>query len=68
MRNRISCTARTLGQLDPDMVHSVVGEQVYEIGNEYFTDNRVTILEADSMQIVSEVSGTSCALLPIFGA
>ena len=58
MRNRISCTAQTLHQLEPDMIHAVVGGQVFKLGNQYFTENRVTILEADNMQILAEVSGT----------
>jgi len=40
MRNRISCSAQELGQLDPDMVQSVVGGQVFKIGNQYFSDQR----------------------------
>ena len=58
MRNRISCTAQTLRQLEPDMIHAVVGGQVFKLGNQYFTESRVTILEADNMQILAEVSGT----------
>ena len=58
MRNRISCTAQTLRQLEPDMIHAVVGGQVFKLGNQYFTENRVSILEADNMQILAEVSGT----------
>ncbi len=58
MRNRISCSAQELGQLDPDMVQSVVGGQVFKIGNQYFSDQRVNILEANGMQVVAEVNGT----------
>ena len=58
MRNRISCSAQELGQLDPDMVHSVVGGQVFKIGNQYFSDQRVNIVEADGTQVVAEVNGT----------
>lgn len=58
MRNRISCSAQNLVQLEPDMVLSVVGEHVFNLGSQYFTEDRVTILEANSMQIMSEVSGT----------
>ena len=52
MRNRIACSAQELGQLDPDMVESVVGVQVYNIGNQYFSDQRVTIVEANGTQVV----------------
>jgi len=58
MRNRISCSAQELGQLDPDMVHSVVGGQVFKIGDQYFSDQRVNILEANGTQVVAEVNGT----------
>jgi uncharacterized Zn finger protein len=58
MRNRISCSAQELGQLDPAMVESVVGGQVFKIGNQYFTDQRVNIIEANGTQVVAEVNGT----------
>lgn len=58
MRNRIACSAQELFQLDPEMVQSVVGGQVFKIGNQYFADSRVTILEADSTQVIAEVNGT----------
>ena len=58
MRNRISCSAQELGQLDPDMVQSVVGDQVFKIGNQYFSDQRVSIVEANGTQVIAEVNGT----------
>ncbi|MGD9850810.1 MAG: hypothetical protein AB7T38_06060 [Nitrospirales bacterium] len=58
MRNRIACSAQELFQLDPEMVQSVVGGQVFKIGNQYFADSRVNILEADATQVVAEVNGT----------
>lgn len=58
MRNRIACSAQELFQLDPDMVQSVVGGQVFKIGNQYFADSRVNIVEADATQVVAEVNGT----------
>ncbi len=58
MRNRISCSAQELGQLDPAMVESVVGDQVFKIGNQYFSDQRVNIVEANGTQVVAEVNGT----------
>lgn len=58
MRNRISCSAQELSQLDPDMVESVVGGQVFKIGNQYFSDQRVNIVEANGTQVVAEVNGT----------
>ena len=58
MRNRISCSAQELGQLDPEMVQSVVGGQVFKIGNQYFSDQRVNIVEANGTQVVAEVNGT----------
>jgi len=58
MRNRIPCSARELGQLNPDMVRSVVGGQVFNIGNQYFSDQRVNIVEANGTEVVAEVNGT----------
>ncbi|MDR4494753.1 MAG: hypothetical protein AB7P17_08900 [Nitrospirales bacterium] len=58
MRNRIACSAQELFQLDPEMVQSVVGGQVFKIGNQYFADSRVNILESDATQVVAEVNGT----------
>ncbi len=58
MRNRIACSAQELFQLDPEMVQSVVGGQVFKIGNQYFSDSRVSIQEADATQVVAEVNGT----------
>ena len=57
MRNRISCSAQELSQLDPDMLQSVVGGTVFEIGNEYFSNQRVKILNADRIQVMAEVNG-----------
>ncbi len=58
MRNRISCSAQTLFQLEPDMIRSVVGGQVYGLGHQYFSEERVQVLESDSAQVSAEVSGT----------
>ncbi len=58
MRNRISCSAQKLSQLEPEMVESVVGGHVFKLGNQYFAENRVRILDAHEGQINSEVDGT----------
>jgi hypothetical protein len=57
MKNRISCSAQELNQLDPDMLQSVVGGTIFEIGKQYFTDQRVRILDADKVQVKAEVNG-----------
>jgi hypothetical protein len=57
MKNRISCSAQELNQLDPDMLQSVVGEAIFKYGNQYFSDHRVKILETDRVQVLSEVNG-----------
>jgi hypothetical protein len=57
MRNRISCSAQDLNQLDADMIQSVVGGTVFEEGHQYFSAQRVKILEADQTQITAEVNG-----------
>ncbi|RMH35262.1 MAG: hypothetical protein D6690_09250 [Nitrospirae bacterium] len=58
MRNRIACSAQSLIQLEPGMIQSVVGGQVYKLGNQYFSENRVRILEAEPSQVTAEVNGT----------
>ena len=58
MRNRISCSAQTLTQLQPEMIRSVVGGQVYGLGQQYFTEDRVHILETETGMVSAEVSGT----------
>lgn len=57
MRNRISCSAQELSQLDADMIQSVVGGTVFEEGHQYFSAQRVKILDADQTQITAEVHG-----------
>ncbi|MDH3504287.1 MAG: SWIM zinc finger family protein [Nitrospirota bacterium] len=57
MRNRISCSAQELNQLDAAMLQSVVGGTVFEEGNQYFSAQRVKILDADGTQIMAEVNG-----------
>ena len=58
MRNRISCSASDLKQLEPAMVQSVVGVQVFKLGNQYFNERRVRVLDADAIQVSAEVNGT----------
>ncbi len=58
MRNRIACSAQTLTQLQPEMIRSVVGGQVYRLGNQYFSESRVQILEGSAAMVSAEVSGT----------
>lgn len=58
MRNRIACSAQSLIQLEPGMVQSVVGGQVYKLGHQYFSENRVRILDAAPGEVSAEVTGT----------
>ncbi len=58
MRNRISCSAQKLSQLEPAMLESVVGGHVYKLGIQYLSENRVRIIEAHEGHINSEVDGT----------
>lgn len=58
MRNRISCSAQNLSQLEPDMVKSVVGGRVYKLGSQYRSENRVRIKDAGENHITAEVDGT----------
>ena len=57
MRNKLPCSAQTLSQIQPDMIQSVVGPQVFQLGKEYHSANCVEIIEADDDQILSEVTG-----------
>lgn len=59
MRNRIPCTAARLGLLDPQMIRAVVDGSAFHIGNQYVTENRVRIVQADDVQITSAVIGKS---------
>lgn len=57
MRNKLPCTAQKLSQIQPEMIQSVVGDQVFQLGKEYQSANCVQILESDEDQILSEVTG-----------
>jgi hypothetical protein len=57
MRNKLPCSAQTLSQIQPDMIQSVVGPQIFQLGKEYHSANCVEIIEADDDQILSEVTG-----------
>jgi hypothetical protein len=57
VNNRIACSAHELNQLDPAMLQSVVGGTIFEMGNQYFTDQRVKIVDADKIQVTAEVHG-----------
>jgi len=59
MRNKIPCSAERLSLLDPPMIQSVVDRGAFQIGNQYVTENRVRIVEADESQISSAVIGSS---------
>ena len=57
MLNKISCSAETLEQLTPTSIRSVVGAATYDVGFQYFSENRVQILSADNGSILSQVKG-----------
>src|SRR5438445_10540283 len=57
MLNKISCTAQTLEQLTPTSIRSVVEAETYDLGFQYFSENRVQILSADNAAILSQVKG-----------
>jgi len=57
MLNKISCTAETLEQLTPPSIRSVVGAATYDVGSQYFSENRVQILSAENGSILSQVKG-----------
>ncbi|HKO30057.1 MAG TPA: hypothetical protein VJU54_02875 [Nitrospiraceae bacterium] len=59
MRNKIPCSAERLNLLDPPMIQAVVDRNAFHIGNQYLSENRVRIVEADDAQISSAVIGNS---------
>ena len=59
MRNKIPCSAERLSFLDPPMIQAVVDRNAFHIGNQYLSENRVRIVEADDAQISSAVIGNS---------
>ncbi len=59
MRNKIPCSAERLSLLDPPMIQAVVDRNAFHIGNQYISENRVRIVEADDAQISSAVIGNS---------
>jgi len=59
MRNKIPCSADRLSLLDPPMIQAVVDRNAFHIGNQYLSENRVRIVEADDAQISSAVIGNS---------
>jgi hypothetical protein len=59
MRNKIPCSAERLSLLDPPMIQGVVDRNAFHLGNQYLSENRVRIIEADDSQISSAVIGNS---------
>jgi hypothetical protein len=59
MRNKIPCSAKRLGLLDPQMIQAVSEASAFQIAQQYLTENRVRIVEADDAQITSAVIGNS---------
>ncbi|HEX6949675.1 MAG TPA: hypothetical protein VF127_08735 [Nitrospira sp.] len=59
MRNKIPCSAERLSLLDPPMIQGVVDRNAFHLGNQYLSENRVRIVEADDAQISSAVIGNS---------
>src|SRR5438034_5037964 len=57
MLNKISCSAETLEQLTPTSIRSVVDAETYDLGSQYFSENRVQILSTDNGSILSQVKG-----------
>jgi len=58
MRNKISCVAQKLIQLDPAMIESVVEAEAFSIGRQYAVEHRAQILGADDTSLNSSVIGT----------
>lgn len=58
MRNKVSCVAQKLSQLDPPMIQSVVEPDAFSIGRQYAIEHRAQILGADDTSLNSSVIGT----------
>ena len=59
MKGKIACSAQRLSLLDPTMIKSVVEGSAFHVANQYRTENRVRITDADERQISSVVVGNS---------
>ena len=59
MRNQIPCAAPNLSQLQPDMIQSVAPRSAFSIGQQYFSQRRVRIIQADDEKFSSEVGGAN---------
>lgn len=59
MRNTIPCSAERLDLLEPAMIQSVVEATAFAWGSRYLTENRVRIVKANAVSIVSTVIGSS---------
>jgi hypothetical protein len=59
MKGKIACSAQRLSLLDPAMIKSVVEGSAFHVANQYRTENRVRITDADERQISSVVIGNS---------
>lgn len=58
MRNKITCAAQKLSQLDPSMIEAVVTPEAFSIGRQYAIEHRAQILEVDETSLNSSVIGT----------
>src|SRR6185295_5630509 len=58
MRNKITCAAQKLSQLDPSMIEAVVTADAFSIGRQYAMEHRAQILEVDETSLNSSVIGT----------
>ncbi len=59
MKNKIACSAERIGLLDPTMIQGISDASAFNIGQQYVTENRVRIVEADEAQISAAVIGNS---------
>src|SRR3982751_3186927 len=59
MKGKIACSAQRLSLLDPAMIKAVVEGSAFHVANQYRTENRVRITDADERQITSVVIGNS---------
>lgn len=59
MQSKIPCSAKKLSLLEPTMIESVVESTAFKLGSQYLAENRVRIVDSNSVKISSAVLGNS---------
>ncbi len=59
MKNKIACSAGRIGLLDPTMIQGISDVSAFQIAQQYVTESRVRIVDANEAQISAAVIGNS---------